>query len=181
MVKSEKATEKFQEWFSKNASLLIVSEVQADYSCELRYLPTELKVFKEVSEKGDIKRSEIKEIYSRFEGTYEFSFRVSKKGVTDVLTHLSDGQEDYTNRLFYLLENITQDFTLVTENGELKPLDCHFENNYGAAPFLTFHLVFERDEKNKLKYLVYQDQFFGLESIIYDLNPIQNLTIPKIK
>lgn len=178
---SDKATKKFKEWYSQNASSLIITEKEGEYTCNLRYIPTELKVLKEVSSETEIKRSKLKEVYSKFEGNYEFSFKVSKKKVTDLLTHVSDGREDYTNRLFYLVESISQDFTLVTKQGELKPIDCHFENNYGSAPFLNFHVVFERDKENKLQHFIYQDQFFGLGSLIYDLNTIENLTIPKIK
>lgn len=178
---SEKATEKFKKWYSKNASALVLKESDGDYSCNLRYIPSELKVFKELYNEPTIKRSRIKELYSKFGSNYEFSFKVSKKNVSDLLTHISDGHEDYTNRLFYLVEQIIQDFTLVTKEGELKPLDCHFENNYGAAPFLTFHLTFDKEVDNELEHLVYQDHFFGLGSIIYELNSIENLTIPKIK
>lgn len=178
---SEKATRKFTTWYSENASSLMLSEIEDDYTCTIRYIPTELNVLRAVSSETEVKRSEIKELYEKYEGSYEFTFKVRKKSVSDLLTHVSGGQEDYTNRQFYLLESIGQDFTLVTKQGELKPLDCHFENNYGAAPFLTFHLVFDRAEDNELQHFIYQDQFFGLGSLIYDLNTIENLTIPKIK
>ena len=181
MKPPEKVMEKFKDWYGTNSSFLQLSQELNGFEVSVRYLPEELNVIREISKKSDVSKQEIKELYKKYSGTYEFSFKVSRSGVQDLLTHLSIDNSDYENRLFYLIESIGSDFTLVTTNGDLKPVNCHFENNYGNAPFLTFHLSFEKLPGENLKNFVYQDQTFGLETAVFDLEQIEKLTIPKIK
>ena len=173
--------EKFQEWYSVNKNSLELSQDVNELSYSIRFMPKELTILREVRGKKDLSRAELNKLNEKYDGFYEFSFKVQSLEVQDILASISDGEEDYNSRLFYLIESIGQDFTLVTRLGELKPLRCSFENNYGTAPFITFHLVFEHAPKNIMQQLAYNDQFFGCGNLMFELEEIEQLNIPKIK
>lgn len=173
--------ELFRQWYQENSVKLIIQQDVAPFTYSLRYQPVELNVLKALSGSEKVSQQDIKSLYEKNEGKIEFAFKVESKRIQDILAHLSGSEQEYNDRLFYLLDYIIQDFTLVTDQGEFKPLRCSFENTYGAAPTIVLHLVFEFDKKSSLKQLAYSDQFFGCGGLIFDLTEIQQLNIPKIK
>ncbi len=179
--KSDGPVEKFQQWYASHHDQLVISHEVGELNYSLRFLPKELNITREALKLKAATKKDLKALSKKYDGLYEFSFKVQSAHIQDILAALSVDEQDYNDRLFYLLDQIGNDFTLVTELGELKPLRCSFENNYGAAPFITLHLVFEHLSKNKLKQLAYVDQFFGCGNLVFELSEIEQLNIPKIK
>ncbi len=162
---------------------LDVSNSKNELLFEARFLPNELAVFQEIYNQSNVSRKQLKELYKRLD-TYEvYTVKVSKSGEKDILIALSEDKADYQNKQFYLIESIQTDFALVRDGDTLSPINCQFENNYGAAPFVTLHLTFEKATTKKInsRTLLYNDQLFGSGLIAFDYSFIKNLQIPKIK
>lgn len=177
-----KAMKAFREWYTDHADTLH-QQVEADHlSYQIDYLPKELTVVREIMNLPKVSSSLLEELNSKYDAVEEYSFRITTSKGRDLLLTESEDKEDYQRKLFYLIENIQFDFALVQDQDTLYPLRCDFENNYGNAPSIKLHLVFDKTKKGgKQKELYYLDQLFGNGMIRYDLTHITNLNIPKIK
>lgn len=173
--------EKFREWYKENGSNLAQKKKVEDYSFELKYIPKEIKVIRELGSDLNLSSKAIQQAYTKYDLYYEFTFSMQHDSVANILMHVANNAEEYNSYLFYLLEEIQQDFSLHKNSGTFKPLRCSFENNYGVTPFLKFHLVFEKEQGDQLLELVYNDLFVGSGEIRFDISSIDDLKIPKIK
>ncbi len=171
----------FFDWYKSNSEELSYSKEVSEFTYAVEYIPVELNVLKELKNKNEYSKKEIKVLYNKYKGVWEFNFKISTNKFRDLLAAISIDQNEYNDRLFYLIDQIGNDFTLVTKTGELKPLKCSFENNYGSAPFITLHLVFDFKTGNEFKQFVYLDSFFGCGNLVYDISTINKLNIPQIK
>lgn len=179
--KPEVHINKFRNWYAENKSELVTSANNEAYHFEAAYIPKELKVLRELRNMDKVNKKELKALNKKYDGNVEFRFKIRRDGVRDLLKYHSQDEAMYQQLQFYLIESIFNDFTLVSSEDErLKPLHCSFENNYGAAPFISLHLVFDHP-KGKWKELNYQDHLFGNGAIEMNLQNIEQLKIPKIK
>lgn len=172
---------KFKEWYAKNAHLLTQVKNVDSQKYELRFLPKEVKIVRDIASKKDVDKKNLKALNEKYDAFYEFNFKISIEGVQDILVSIAENESEYNGLLFFLLEDIIRDFTLVSSEGVKQPLQCIYENNYGAAPYLSFHLVFEKQQGESLERFIYNDVLLSGGELEFDLNPINELKIPKIK
>jgi hypothetical protein len=174
----------FREWYrAHHQELLLKAERPASgLAFELRYLPGEIAICQQILNNPAVSGKQLKALYETHAAYDEYSFKIISTDSKDLLIAQSADKQDYQDKQFYLTESIQQDFFLVRDIDTLKPIRCGFENNYGTAPFVTLHLVFEKatDRPNHTE-LIYNDQLFTAETVRFDCTAIMNLEIPKIK
>jgi hypothetical protein len=175
----------FREWYTAHHSELLLKADRPDFGLafELRYLPGEVAICEQILNTEKVSGKQLKSLYETY-GVYdEYSFKIISTDSKDLLVAQSEDKAEYQEKQFYLIESVQQDFSLVRDNDTLKPIRCGFENNYGTAPFVTLHLVFEKAKEQKPKHteLIYNDQLFTSETVRFDCTSIMNLQIPKIK
>lgn len=172
--------QEFKNWYAKNSKSLSVDKKTENFTFSTRFIPRELKVLREVS-KNEISTKQARQKL-KSEELIEFSFYLkSNEGIRNLLQAVSSDKEDYNDRLFYLLEDIINDFELEYSSRFVKPLRCSFENDYGVTPFIKLHLVFEKKKGDKLKRLLYDDKFLNQGVFEFNLEYLEKLNIPKIK
>lgn len=170
----------FKDWYAENGKSLVVENQTEHFTFSTRFIPKELKILKELSQR-EISKKEIRTKLKN-EELIEFGFYLkSNEGVRNLLQAVSSDKEDYNDRLFYLLEDIINDFELEYSSRVVKPLRCSFENDYGVTPYIKLHLVFEKKKGDKLKRLLYDDNFLDQGVFEFKLEHLEKLNIPKIK
>ncbi len=182
LTSSDKRSSKFRSWYADNHRSLEVDLSSGGVNWTLTYLPKEVKVLRNLNGKNDLTTKELRDLNKKFGAYTEFSFKIELEGVRDVLLHIAEDQQDFERLTFYMIEQIQKDFALIREKDEIEPLRCSYENNYGAAPFIKLHLVFEKSTKeNKMKQLVFFDQLTNQGAQVFDVAHLTELKIPKIK
>lgn len=179
----EKCYRSFQNWYKVNNDQLKQTFVKDDLTFEMTYLPNELVIFQQLFQKKDYSKKQIKALYSTYDSFDDYSLKISTTDSRDLILSRSVDKVEYQNMQFYLIESIQQDFYLIRNQDTLRPIQCQFENNYGTAPFITLHLAFEKAPKTNLEKLeiLYNDQLFQSDKIVFDFSHLKNLKIPKIK
>lgn len=178
----EKHYRAFQQWYSAHHEELVLKHEQNGLLFELRYLPNEVTICQELLQATSVSKKQIKALYTTYDNYDEYSFKMLAPGVKDLLIETSEDKAEITEKQFYLIESIQQDFLLIRDGDTLHPVRCHYENNYGTAPFIQLHLAFNKPTgKVKSQQLRYNDQLFGTAPVQFDLTPITKLQIPKIK
>lgn len=180
----EKCYRSFQHWYTAHQDELTVQRTKNELSFELRYLPNEVTICQQILRETSVSKKQLRALYAAHDAYAEFSFRILDPNSDNLLIARSEDKADFQNKQFYLIEAVQQDFYLVRNTDTLSPLQCQFENNYGTAPFITLHLAFEKapagSTTDQLR-LLYNDQLFGSDTLVFDLSPIKNLQIPKIQ
>jgi hypothetical protein len=173
----------FREWYAGHHEQLLLRQDSGELAFELRYLPNEVTICQQILNDKKVSSKRLKALYAAHDVYEEYSFKIISTDSKDLLISQSVDKADYQNKQFYLIESVQQDFSLVRDSDTLKPIRCGFENNYGAAPFVTLHLVFEKAPKGKAAHteLIYTDQLFTAKTVQFDCTNMMNLQIPKIK
>lgn len=175
--------DEFSAWYKTNGKTLTTSRSKNMIDYQLTYLPMEFSILEEIKDKEKVSSKELKELEKMFGGTEEYSLKISTKGASDFLLSQSIDRQDYDDKLYYLIGNMVQDFKMVNNQDSIAPLRCEFENNYGTAPFITLHLVFDKpkiDKEINSKKIIYTDLLFANDTIEYNLNHLIKLTIPQL-
>jgi|GEM_PF-2592694 len=174
---------RFKTWYQAHHEELRTQQTAGGLVFSLTFQPAEVSVLREISDRVQISRKELRALYAPYADNLQFNFRIENPAARDFLLSQSVDEADYTDKLYYLIGNIQQDFSIVHAQDTLRPLSCHFENNYGTAPFILLHLVFPRpsDALSAPTQLLYADHLFGADTLLFDLQPFSRLPIPKIK
>lgn len=178
-----KMLDKYREWYSTNGTKLSVNREKKEINYQLNYIPSEVSVLGELKEVEKISKKELLEITKRYDAYEEYTIKISSSNARNFLLSQSYDKEDLTNKQYYLMSEVVKDFILINGTDSLTPLRCDFDNNFGAAPYLSLHLVFNRqkpDHPIKKKRLIYKDYLFAEDSIEYNLDHLTQLTVPKI-
>lgn len=178
----EQCYAKFKEWYTEHHEELDLKVAQEELLFESRYLPNEVSICAELLQAEKATSSQIKDLYKRLDAYETYTIKISQPGEKELLLAQAEDKTDYQNKQFYLIENVRFDFALVRDNDTVMPLNCQFENNYGATPYVALHLTFDKPKKKITKrHLIYSDQLFGKGLIVFDYSFLSNLQIPKIK
>ncbi len=180
----EKIVNEFYDWNSKNSSKLNIQKTKNNINYNLTYLPYEFAVVDEIKELKKIDKNKLTDIIENYKKVEEYRMKISIDGVKDFLMSQSSSKQEYNDKLYYIISNLTNDFVMVNDSDTIRPLKCNFENNYGIASFITYHLVFPRklDLKDiKQKKIIYYDYVFTNDSIEYNVNQLLSLSLPKLK
>jgi hypothetical protein len=174
---------RFKTWYEANHARLRQKQDVAALTYQLTYSPTELAVLREIKDRPSVSNKELRALYADYTGQLDFNFRIETREAADFLLSQSVDQADYNDKIYYLISNIQDDFRLVQGTDTLAPFQCKFENNYGTAPFVTLHLLFENPDRKFPAHatLIYRDSLFGAGNLFFDLQATSQLHIPKIK
>lgn len=179
----KKILDEFTAWYKENGTSLVTNRSKATIDYQLTYIPNEFSIIEEIKDREKITSKELKELSLQYQGIEEYTLKISTAGVRDFLLSQSIDKQDYNDKLYYLIGNISSDFRMVNDQDSLTPLRCDFENNYGTAPFITLRLVFDKPKTNKEltnKKIIFNDVLFSNDTIQYNLSHLIKLTIPQL-
>lgn len=178
-----KLFDNYREWYASNGSKLIVDRTKNKIDYRLNYIPAEVSILGDLNDKEKVSKKELnllKEKYGLYE---EYTLKISTPNARNFLLSQSIDKNDLTSKQYYLMGEVINDFVLVNGSDSLIPLRCDFEDNFGAAPFINLHLVFSKQKSDKAittKKLIYYDALFAEDSIVYNLDQLTQLKVPKI-
>jgi len=104
----------------------------------------------------------------RFENGDYFRISMGLNSGQNLLTYNVQGNQDYSKRLFYLNNFISNDIYIFDQesNRQIKPLSVEFYNNYGMSATVNFTVVFPRTVYSGNFKLVYEDKLFGFSKAV---------------
>jgi hypothetical protein len=180
----EKRYRAFKEWYGAHHEQLLFTQTAGDLAFELRYLPNEVTICQQLLQQKTVSKKQLKGLYEQYDTYDAYSFKILSPDGSDLLISQSADKAEYQEKQFYLIESVREDFRLIRDNDTLRPIHCTFENNYGTAPFVLLHLVFEKAPKGSRAerlQLLYTDQLFTSDTLVFDCRSLLHLQIPKIK
>ena len=176
----EVTVSEYLNWVKNPENGLVVSKEFENYKISLFYKPVEFIAINE--QKTTTIDTTV--FFSRLKQLNEFQYYTLKiESLTgeDVLSTNISTEQEYFDRLYYFTDVLEYDLMLEENNDTLSCQLCHFERNYGVAPYNNIDLGFTSSEIQTDKTLVFNDQVLGLGKIKLKIAKKDIDNIPKIK
>ncbi len=157
-----------------------------DYQYKVLYKPADYIVFREIINSGAkaIDEEQVQKRINELANLYQFNFDVvSADGKTSVLQHNVSNQEEHAARINYFVSHAQQDFILVEGIDTMPCVLYHFEQTFGATPFNTISLGFERKNQKAEGdlQLIFTNRLFNTGDIKFAFPKKTINNIPKLK
>jgi hypothetical protein len=167
-------------WVKNPENGLVVSKEFENYKISLFYKPVEFIAINEQRTTS----IDTTVFFNRLKQLEEFQYYTLKiESLTgeDVLKTNISTEQEYFDRLYYFTDVLEYDLMLEENKDTLSCQLCHFERNYGVAPYNNIDLGFTSSEIQTDKTLVFNDQVLGLGKIKLKIAKKDIDNIPKIK
>ncbi|PKP41292.1 MAG: hypothetical protein CVT95_12905 [Bacteroidetes bacterium HGW-Bacteroidetes-12] len=167
-------------WVKNPENGLVVSKEFENYKISLFYKPIEYIAINEqrtTSLDTLIFFNRLKEL----NGFQYYTLKIESLSGEDVLSTNISTEQQYFDRLYYFTDAIEYNLMLEENSDTLSCQLCHFERNYGVAPYNNIDLGFINTGIESDKTLVFNDQVLGLGKVKFKIAKKDIDNIPNIK
>lgn len=179
-TQKEVSVSAYLNWVKNPKNGLIVNKEFENYNISLFYKPVEyIAITEQKTTKIDtaIYFNRIKEL-NEFQ---YYTLKIESLTGEEVLSTKITTEQEYFDRLYYFTDALEYDLMLEENKDTLSCQLCHFERNYGVAPYNNINLGFTSTKIQTDKTLVFNDQVLGLGKIKFKIEKKNIDNIPNIK
>lgn len=174
--------QEFLEFMNNEENELFVEHKSELYTFKGTYMPLEFQILNELKQEIPSK-SDVDSVRKEIDGLQYYKLTIkSNLPASNALNPETGGQEEYFNKLYYLLDYLEQDvFLIENEKDTLYPAMTHMERNYGAAPLTNVMIAFKNKNDVSDKTLIFDDRAFGMGRMKFSFKKETIDAIPKLK
>jgi hypothetical protein len=148
-----------------------------DYSFYAQCEPAVSKAIRASSPTEIMDESQVLQNAGSYSNLEYYTVTIRSNSGTPLLHAISESQQDYFSKQYYLTTEIQNDFLLSTGEGMFSPVMCMVERTYEATTETAINLAFPKSKEGKRK-LMYTDKIIGIEPVMME---IDNTHVPELK
>jgi hypothetical protein len=174
----------YVQWVEAPENGLLLTRSIGEYEFALQYKPAEYVVLQENG--PGVPAAKLQQGCADIADMEYFTFRIGKKGGTDLLKDDVSTTDQFTSRLAYFSAAMQRDLFVVSGTDTFPCLLFHFERTYGVDPRSTFLLGFDittLKNGNTPAELIfgYDDKELGTGPVLFTFSPDKLLNLPSVK
>jgi len=148
---------------------------------QVLYKPVDYVLAKELSS-GALQPANVEARRKELGNLQYLTLRIKSKESNELMSAGISNENEYYQRLEYFMGGIQDDIYLVEEKDTIPCTLCHFERNYGLAPYNNFVLAFAPGtHKEADKIFVYDDKLLGTGKVMLKFSSADIAGAPKLK
>jgi hypothetical protein len=165
--KKQASPQEYMNYINSKENGLLKSIDIGDYLIEVQYRPVEYTALQEIGVDQATKET-LNELVQQHKGEHCVLFRIgSKDKKTDALAIGITDQQQYNDRISYLISQINKDIYLVDGKDTIPCSMHHFERSYHLTHYHTILFTFDKPEGRSKeeegdKTIVYNDNLLGI-------------------
>lgn len=174
----------FGSWIKSNsteAAKLSSKKTFGDISYEVRYIPAELRVFREL---GSYSHHDFKQSLAEARKLETYQIKIYHKEGLGILNVESNKYKSYDQRVKYFSFDIQRRIKLLVGKSEVSCVLSHFERTFEASPYTLIDVAFESKAiagNNIERIISIDDDYFGIGKINLGISEADLNKFPIIK